>query len=318
MSSAKGPILLIAGGCAAMVGAAALTVSLGSFFVDLPTQANAAVVADLPVKKVRTVSLTPEAAAAAVAKPEPANPPAEPAAAEQTVASVTPHEDALHQADPRWARNASAPADASAQDQNLESAFADSNDPASNAGAAASEELGQSGEPFANLENPDGVALEPTVEDVPSPAPRREAKQESDDDEAGPVSGRQATISSGVNLRSGPRSGSRVIGTVPRGAKVTIAAGCQNWCRVTYKGRTGYVWRAFVGGARAEKPRSRRSAQAQQPAEQQTAQSGLFGNRGTINNAGVTVPSRTRAAAAQAVPATNDEPKNLIFEPTDR
>jgi hypothetical protein len=57
-----------------------------------------------------------------------------------------------------------------------------------------------------------------------------------------------------VNLRAKPTTGSKVIGSVPKGVCLGnklqqtkhTSAGCEYWLKVTYKGNTGYV--AVRGG----------------------------------------------------------------------
>ncbi len=286
--STKGPLVLIAGGCAAMVGAAALTISLASFFSDLPTQANAASVAQVPVKKVKTITLTPNdqtgneqtgvvAPVTVAAAPASAE---TPAPAQEFAVAAAPKADELHRTNPRWARNAALPKVAQERQQQLQSAFADD---ARSEGVAA-----RSSDPFAVMGSGE-VELEETIDDLPTPAPRREVRRTtSQDDEPEARGGRTVTINTGVNMRSAGRSGSRIIGTIPGGARVTLSGDCRNWCRVTYKGQTGYIWRSFVGGrSAAPRQRARRATQAQPPrqvqrqvASAQKPSAGLFGSGG--------------------------------------
>lgn len=349
MSGAKGPLLLVAGGCAAMLGAAALTVSLGSFFSDLPTtSANAASVSDLPVKKVKTVTLKPQdqpSAPSEAAEPKPAPKQAAPArpaptaqvpaaaqapaatqprapSARLTAAAPPPAEgDELHQADPRWARNAAAPRDSGETERKLESAYAEQGKDvrALRAEAAASGELAATGQPFAMLGSPEDeqIELEPTVDDVPSPAPR--GQDAASDDDKPQVSGRTVTVNDGVNMRSAPRSGSGVLTVIPRGARVIAAPGCEQWCRVSYNGRSGYIYRTFIG---APKARTRRAAPARQEARQQQpqqqAEPGLFGNAGVLNNSGTNAASQARSAASSQASQDGKPAPKVIFEPSNR
>jgi uncharacterized protein YraI len=74
---------------------------------------------------------------------------------------------------------------------------------------------------------------------------------------------REVTVRSAVNMRSGPGSNNRVILVIPRRAKVELH-GCDQWCKVGYDGRIGYIYKSFVpgqgGSARATSP-SRSSAE---------------------------------------------------------
>lgn len=60
------------------------------------------------------------------------------------------------------------------------------------------------------------------------------------------ASGRATNIRSSVKLRSRPVSGSRVIAVIPRNASVNVSPGCEHWCRVTFKGQSGYVYKSFL------------------------------------------------------------------------
>ncbi|APH72923.1 SH3 domain-containing protein [Aquibium oceanicum] len=69
---------------------------------------------------------------------------------------------------------------------------------------------------------------------------------------------RQSRVNTAVNMRSGPGDENRVILVIPGGAGVELL-GCDSWCKVVYDGRTGYIYKSFVGGkskARASASRS--------------------------------------------------------------
>jgi uncharacterized protein YraI len=78
---------------------------------------------------------------------------------------------------------------------------------------------------------------------------------------------REVTVRAAVNMRSGPGSGNGVILVIPRQARVQLH-GCEQWCKVGYDGRVGYIYKSFVpgqgGSARATTP-SR--GKAEQPAK---------------------------------------------------
>lgn len=268
--SAKSPLLLIAGGCAAMVGAAALTLSLGSFFADAENKkASTASMAVIPVKKVKSVSLKQNndlatgtvQVASVAARPAPASEQLDPAP--QTVE--------LHKSNPRWARNAALPREAKTRQAQIETAYADEA-----AGAA------DGADPFAVMGSGE-VELEETMDSLPSPAPRKQSDNSADDE----PNNRQITINTAANMRSAGRSGARVVGTIPAGTKVNVTGDCSSWCKVTYKGRTGYVWRSFVGGRPTTSRKRARNAAAAKPVKQATAATeiqkpspGLFGKGG--------------------------------------
>ena len=81
-----------------------------------------------------------------------------------------------------------------------------------------------------------------------------EAKAQPEETEAAPTSDDDATrtvrIPKAVNLRSNPRSGSKVIKVLPAGANIGIVS-CSSWCEVTYEGARGFIYKAFVPGGRA-------------------------------------------------------------------
>lgn len=299
MTRDRGPLLLIAGGCAAMLGVAAMTVSFGSFFSDLPTStANAAAVSGLPVKVVKTISVTapvPQAvpsgesatAAARTARPSPTP-------STGTVAQKD-DDEVLHQSDPRWARHDPAGNSGQAIKRRLESAYADDTERALPAGAAAMAELGAGGAPLALLSAAETAPVESLARAV------KAQDDEQDEPQRQVAAGRTVSVNDAVNMRAAPRSGSRVILVVPDGAKVSMAAGCKDWCRISYNGRTGYVYRSFVAGGAAAKKSVKRTDTAQQQGEAKPVKAsdepGLFGNSGVFNNSG---QSKDSDAVAQA------------------
>ncbi len=71
---------------------------------------------------------------------------------------------------------------------------------------------------------------------------------------------RQSRVNTAVNMRSGPSDENRVILVIPGGAGVELL-GCDSWCKVVYEGRTGYIYKSFVGGK--SKPRASASRNVQ-------------------------------------------------------
>ena len=61
------------------------------------------------------------------------------------------------------------------------------------------------------------------------------------------ASSRTASVNAAVNLRKGPGAKHGVMMVIPRKAKVEIFD-CDQWCKVGYEGRTGYIYKSFVGG----------------------------------------------------------------------
>lgn len=66
-----------------------------------------------------------------------------------------------------------------------------------------------------------------------------------------------ATVTNDLNLRSGPGTNYRVIGTMPAGAYVDVRGCTGNWCRVNWAGAVGYASASYLagsGGAYAASP----------------------------------------------------------------
>jgi hypothetical protein len=104
------------------------------------------------------------------------------------------------------------------------------------------------------------AAIEPEeVNPKRTAKPKRTASAKAPDDDAGSPPGfkqpfdvsssKTVQIAKGVNMRSRPKSGSSVLGVIPKGASVQVLEGCKSWCEVVYKGRRGYIFRDFVGGS---------------------------------------------------------------------
>jgi hypothetical protein len=67
--------------------------------------------------------------------------------------------------------------------------------------------------------------------------------------EAGDTAGGYAsTVHTAVKLHAGPSNGSRSIGVVPGQATVHVL-NCKGWCKVSYAGKEGYIFKSFLGRA---------------------------------------------------------------------
>jgi hypothetical protein len=55
-----------------------------------------------------------------------------------------------------------------------------------------------------------------------------------------------ATVTNDLNLRSGPSTATRVIGTMPQGTVVDVIDCRGSWCEVEWRGRVGYASRNFL------------------------------------------------------------------------
>lgn len=63
-----------------------------------------------------------------------------------------------------------------------------------------------------------------------------------------------ARMISAANIRSRPKKGAKVIGTVPGGTQVELVS-CDGWCEIIAGGKRGFVWGEFVRrGQAAAKP----------------------------------------------------------------
>lgn len=60
------------------------------------------------------------------------------------------------------------------------------------------------------------------------------------------VDGRNGRIRTSVNMRSRPADGAQVIAVIPANTTVTVAPGCRHWCRVSFKGQAGYIYKSFL------------------------------------------------------------------------
>jgi len=77
----------------------------------------------------------------------------------------------------------------------------------------------------------------------------------------GTSGGYMSTVHTAVKLRAGPSNGSRSIGVVPGKATVHVLS-CQGWCKVSYEGREGYIFKNFLGHASAPAPAAAETASA--------------------------------------------------------
>lgn len=72
-------------------------------------------------------------------------------------------------------------------------------------------------------------------------------KEESDANELAVGDSKETTIASSVYVRSEPKSGSEILGTLQDGAAVTITnIDGSGWYEVSFEGQTGYIWKDYV------------------------------------------------------------------------
>lgn len=77
-----------------------------------------------------------------------------------------------------------------------------------------------------------------------------------------------AVVTNDLHLRSGPGLGNPVIAAMPAGTRVNVGRCANNWCRVGWRGRSGYASANYLSGERRRTPR-RRWSRASGPATTQ-------------------------------------------------
>jgi hypothetical protein len=65
--------------------------------------------------------------------------------------------------------------------------------------------------------------------------------------------GYASTVHTAVKLHAGPSNGSRSIGVVPGKATVHVLS-CKGWCKISYAGKEGYIFKSFLGGHASSAP----------------------------------------------------------------
>lgn len=181
-------------------------------------------------------------------------------------------DDELRQQDPRWARSGSektATAFASvlqpSADTEGKPAVAADKTATGNGALALAEEIPSEAADKADGTQtaalaPDDIKPKKTAKQAAKPEQPEKSKQaavDEDEQEAPGVSAAAGTtqVIRGANMRSRPKSGSGVLGTVPKGATVQLV-GCNVWCEIVYKGRRGYIYKDFIAGGRSAKAAS--------------------------------------------------------------
>ncbi len=84
-------------------------------------------------------------------------------------------------------------------------------------------------------------ASESAVRTITKPAKAAAAKP-------GGIPAGSARVTSAVNLRSSPKKGAGVLTVVPAGSAVDVLS-CDSWCRISWNGRTGWVYKNFLAGS---------------------------------------------------------------------
>lgn len=242
--------------------------------VAAPTETGEAVPAPTKVKTaaVHETATTP----AAAAQPAAATPPATTTTPKEAAVVVKPAATAVQPLPPndaRWARTEDAapqPAPARKADEVAMAAKPDTPS-APPAQAAASDNTPAAASSEAPAAAPSAFirpAKPPAAERQAPPQTRSAAPEEKTgendlpgvDTDILPAAGkpaakaapfvatRRASVSTAVKMHAGPGNGSHVIGVIPSGGAVAVA-NCDDWCRVSYKGREGWIYKEFVHGS---------------------------------------------------------------------
>jgi hypothetical protein len=132
---------------------------------------------------------------------------------------------------------------------------------------------------------PPGV--DPNLLSVPS-----KASADAVDDSAS--GGYLSAVKSDVRMHSGAGNHTGVVGVVPAKATVHVL-NCKGWCRISYNGRQGYVFKSFLGGAAAAEasPAPAQTAPAPEPQEK-TAAAGTTGSDSALKAAARQTMTRGR------------------------
>jgi hypothetical protein len=111
----------------------------------------------------------------------------------------------------------------------------------------------------------------PGVDTNPLSVPAKASAEEANDAAGG---GYLSTVHMAVKLHAGPSNGSRSVGVVPSKATVHVLS-CSGWCKVSYQGREGYVYKSFLGhgstSAAAQKAAPEKAASEKTAASQAQA-----------------------------------------------
>lgn len=130
----------------------------------------------------------------------------------------------------------------------------------------------------------------------------------------------QATTVSAVYMRSEPRNGTAIVCTIPENAAIEQIAQNGNWYKVSYNGKTGYIYKKFLKQAgETEAPAQQPQENTSQPsntADNTTANtategeefSDVLGSKTTYYNTSVTGRSTNIRLAAEAIDGTVLQP----------
>ncbi|HSP25780.1 MAG TPA: I78 family peptidase inhibitor [Saliniramus sp.] len=80
-----------------------------------------------------------------------------------------------------------------------------------------------------------------------------------------------AVVTNDLNLRAGPSTGNRVIGTMPQGSMVDVIDCRGSWCEVEWRGRIGYASRNFLAERVEQRAPSQRPFDRRPPVQRPPA-----------------------------------------------
>lgn len=98
--------------------------------------------------------------------------------------------------------------------------------------------------PFDSIDETE-VEPEKTAAIAPAPVKPDSEEKPAKVESSGKAVAGMALMIDDANIRSRPKKGAKVIGTVPARTKVQLVE-CQSWCEIVVNGKRGFVWGQFV------------------------------------------------------------------------
>ncbi|MGN6465877.1 MAG: SH3 domain-containing protein [Rhizobiaceae bacterium] len=140
---------------------------------------------------------------------------------------------------------------------------------------------------------PPGV--DPNLLSIPSSTAAKPAAAAADEGVSG---GYNSVVNSGVRMHSGAGNHTGTVGVIPSKATVRVLS-CNGWCRVSYNGKQGYIFKSFLGGSAAVAQPAPAAAQAAPPpepeAQKKTAEAAASSSTAALEQAGEhTLTTRAR------------------------
>lgn len=128
-------------------------------------------------------------------------------------------------------------------------------------------------------DNVETAAIQPSQMILPTPRPEYESpeaeakpreekaiKDEKPEEKPAarvPTPSRNVTVNNDVNMRSAPRKHAKVVAVIPDNATVGLVD-CDGWCQVVYDGRSGYIYKSFIGNSGSSQVATKAAPRAKQ------------------------------------------------------